>query len=183
MNEKYEDSINVDYLNGFLRCLSNSCHGCNYVPFYGALSFAVDEGDALESLKQFLGIRKYSVRHHREIKNYRFLDNKTSRIRIEELLKKWIDDKLFEGRFIQDSAEIKDFIEAYKDDLFEQIEIIAGKNTKCFYANLEHDAFPFHRTMARRGRLHTDCEVVGITGKLTAVGFQVLVQIIQHHIR
>ena len=156
MNDKYEDNINVDYLNGFLRALSNACGGCDYVPFYGAISFPITKEGTLESLKYFLDIKESSTKHHRQINNFRFLDQSAGSAKLDSLLTYWIDQKLFDGKFHENSTEIDAYIASYKDDLIEQIEFISESNAECFYANLEHDGFEL------------DCEIIGYSGSQNA---------------
>ena len=152
MNPKYEDNINVDYLNGYLRCLSETCAGCNFVPLYGAISFPINDTDTLSSLKLFLDIRKYSANHHREISNYCILGKNDCRAKLDALLETWVDQKAFQLNSKQRPAGVRDFIRTCRSDIIEQIEIISGSDPECFYANLQHDAFEY------------DCEIIGFVG-------------------
>lgn len=126
------------------------------MPLYGALSFPISDAGTLESLKRFLDIRKYSLKHHREINNYRILNGDESRDKLDALINNWIDKKLFQENSHQRLVGLRDFIRTYKGEIIEQIEIIAGSNPECFYADLEHDAFEY------------DCKIIGFVGNENA---------------
>ena len=122
----------VTYINGFLRALSCGCHDCDYVPFYDAESFEFSENSFTKSLEHHF-YAKEPVRLRRQSKpsvsNFQLVKDEWKAV-LSKLLIKWIDSKLSMNQV---------FADLYKDDLFELIEDVVGKEPLCFIANIEHD--------------------------------------------
>lgn len=141
---------------GFLRCLSDGCHGTDYVPFYGAESFSHSEDSILNSLKNHFGIAQFSLKHHRKLNNLRQYQENEWEKYLESLLKKWVDNKYFSGRLNELEGKFFNFREVYKEDLIEQILLLAGPDFETFSAHLQHEDYEY------------DCEIFGFVGKQNA---------------
>lgn len=129
------NEVTVEYMDGFLRGISTGCHGCDYIPFYGATEFSHSEDSIKDSLKLHFGIKNSAVRYPREfpkISNYVSIGAKDWKTKLDYLLTNWVDSK---------SKYDAEFIETYKDDLLEQVTEIAGSSPQCFYANVAHEWF------------------------------------------
>lgn len=127
-------TTDVVYIDGFLRALECGCHGCNYVPFYGAESFVHTGESIIDSLKQHLGKQTPIMRRPRgwaDINNFSYID-KNWKEKLADILSNWIDSK---------SKFDNGFKETYKDDLLEIIEEIVGKDPVVFTTNIEHEKF------------------------------------------
>lgn len=128
--------ITVSFIDGFLRAVSCGCHGCDYVPYYGASEFDHTEQTIEESLiKHFDDISRDPQREKfLKIENLQVSRNGDWSDSFNRLLEKWICSK---------SSFETELIEQYKDDLSEQIEIVMGKIQYWFYANIQHQEFEY----------------------------------------
>jgi len=149
------NEISVDYVDGFLRCLSDGCHGTDYVPYYGAKSFANDSKNILESLKKHFGIVQFSTKHHRKLDDFKLLKESEWKKQLESLLKKWVDEKYLEGELLK-MKKWRSFLKTHKDDLLEQIYLLAGSDFVSFSARLEHEEYEY------------DCQIIGFVGENNA---------------
>ncbi len=141
------NEITIDYIDGFMRAVSCGCHGCDYVPFYGVDSFEHTADTIKNSLENHFGLKstpKWNSPNWPRIENYTLIEADNWKTKLNELLEKWVHSK---------SKFDSEFIESYKDDLFDQIFEVVGSSPDCFYANIEHEDFEY------------DNETIGFVGK------------------
>jgi len=133
------NEISVDFIDGFINGLSESCHGADYVPFYGAESFELDEDKNIpNSLRKHLGV---SVGNYSRVDNYSFLKNKNWKEVLNKLLVKWIDKKYLNGKAVKLGYDFESFSEGYKDSIETQIEDLVGSSPDCFTVELGHEKY------------------------------------------
>lgn len=149
-----EEHITVEYIDGFLRCLSLQCMGCDYVPMYAAEAFIHDQASIKDSLYKHFGLPTSGsfdyVENNQTIHNFKMIEDKTWRQVLQALLVKWVDKRLFEGETTQ---MVNHFLSHYQSELIEQVEILTKSNIHCFTADIQHENYLM------------DCEMIGIVSK------------------
>jgi len=99
----------------------------------------------IDSFEQYLEEHSHPKRHPKEsweIENIRLLSGNIWKKELGILLTKWIDLK---------SGYTADYLESYKDSLFEFLEILVGRSPDAFYANVNHRLFGY------------ECEILGFS--------------------
>ena len=121
-----ELKANIDFINGYLFSLSNFCHGCNYVPFYGAEEVTLIDSNVKNSLVRLLGKSGF----------YNFKEIEQSIL--PQLLNKWFGSKFLEGEPLAKGISLFELIKHHNDDLLEFVEDIVSSSYKMYSFNIEH---------------------------------------------
>jgi len=121
-----EPKADISFIKGYLFSMSNFCHGCDYVPFYGAEEVSIVNNDVKASLVNLLGNSGF----------YNFNDIEQSILPI--LIKKWLGEKLLEGEALKKGISLRWLLRKHSDDLLECIEDIVSSSYELYSFNIEH---------------------------------------------
>ena len=119
------------------------CHGCDFVPFYGAEQVEINGELTKENVTDYFNKKGTVIKFQEvdvDIKSYPNVNILS--FLLYKIIKRRIEDKIFEGS-LKDLSNGSMYIKGFSDDIIELIEDDLGK-TKVWHVTLEngyeHDA-------------------------------------------
>lgn len=120
------EPVTIEFIDGYLTAMSSFCHGCNFVPFYGAEEIVLKNNDVKMSLTAKLGNEGYS--------NFQRLEQSSLLV----LLGKWVGKRLFEGEAASKGIPLYDTLMSHNIDLLEYAEDLVSKKHEMYSFNISH---------------------------------------------
>lgn len=127
------DRANIEFIDGYLTSISHLCHGCNFVPVYGAMEVDILSENILDSLN-------FHFQSNEVISDFSETPEKSKTV-ILHLLNKWVAERVFEGDVKKKNISTRFPLHQLQSYLLEFIEDIVSKDYKLFKFKIEHDDF------------------------------------------
>ncbi|MCK5854224.1 MAG: hypothetical protein KAG56_03315 [Sulfurovaceae bacterium] len=121
-----ELKADISFINGYLFSMSNFCHGCDYVPFYGAEEVMIVDNAVKASLVNLLGEGGFN--------NFK----KIKKSILPSLLNKWLGEKFLEGEALKNGISLRFLLRRHNDYLLEFIEDIVSSTSVLYSFNIKH---------------------------------------------
>ena len=127
------DKANIDFVDGYLAGIANFCHGCDYVPLYGAFQIENESDSLTDDLDKYLK-NKCSVSKLTLVKD----DAKTI---VSYLLNKWVEERIFEGTLKDKRISTRWQMRQHREYIVEFIEDIVSTEYKLYKFQIENDDY------------------------------------------
>lgn len=123
----------VEFIDGYLNALANFCHGCDYVPVYGANEVSLLEGNLRRSIDEHL-------KDEAKLFDFKPLSGSKKKFR-SNYLTKWVEEKLLEGQIVKKRITTRSLFQQHLSDLIELIDDIVSSNAELYSFKLAGEDF------------------------------------------